>query len=45
MMSICFFSGFSEKFIPNALSTLSNDPILKIVDNKRRKLFFFFKQK
>ncbi|HHP0322899.1 hypothetical protein [Acinetobacter baumannii] len=27
MMSICFFSGFSEKFIPNALSTLSNDPI------------------
>lgn len=24
-MSICFFSGFSEKFIPNALSTLGND--------------------
>ncbi|MHA3059506.1 hypothetical protein ACX1N5_00765 [Acinetobacter sp. ANC 4636] len=24
-MSICFLSGFSEKFIPNALSTLSND--------------------
>lgn len=25
MMSICFFSGFSEKFIPNALSSLGND--------------------
>lgn len=24
-MSICFFSGFSEKFIPNALSTLGNE--------------------
>lgn len=24
-MSICFFSGFSEKFIPNALSSLGND--------------------
>ncbi|MBP2605494.1 hypothetical protein [Acinetobacter calcoaceticus] len=27
MMSICFFSGFSEKFIPNALNTLTNDPV------------------
>lgn len=24
-MSICFFSGFSEKFIPNALNTLGNE--------------------
>lgn len=25
MMTVCFFSGFSEKFIPNALSTFGND--------------------
>ncbi|WP_151825270.1 hypothetical protein [Acinetobacter bereziniae] len=25
MMSICFFSGFSEKFIPNALSNIGNE--------------------
>ncbi|MCO8107618.1 hypothetical protein [Acinetobacter indicus] len=25
LMSVCFFSGFSEKFIPNALTTIGNE--------------------